>query len=144
MPCDMYLLSWVKHEITAVGGYRLPQKFLITFCVRHSWGEMYVGHGCLSVCPSLYSHSTAHGLASLVPKPQPGKPLPMSQESTFESLAIAGLFLFQSGTLTASVSCCHRRTNAADRDLRQWQLCDRQIVGKLRPSCDLFTISLCC
>ena len=22
-----------------------------TFCVRHSRGEMYIGHGCLCVCP---------------------------------------------------------------------------------------------
>ena len=40
---------------------------LITFCVRHSWGKMYIGYGCLCVClsmclsvwPSPHSHTTA-------------------------------------------------------------------------------------
>jgi len=27
--------------------------YIITFCVRHGRGEMYIGHDCLSVCLSL-------------------------------------------------------------------------------------------
>jgi len=30
--------------------------YIVTFCVRHSWGEMYVGHSCLSVCLSVPCH----------------------------------------------------------------------------------------
>jgi len=40
-----------------------PPSLFITFRVRHSRGEMYIGHGrlsvCLSVCPSPHSNTTA-------------------------------------------------------------------------------------
>jgi len=36
-PCLLSILSFLSSE----------HSVFITFCVRHSWGEMYSGHGCM-------------------------------------------------------------------------------------------------
>jgi len=62
----MQFLTFSKFEYTFAKTYHQTRQFgvlmsLITFRVRRSRGEMYIGHGrlCVFVCPSPHSHTTA-------------------------------------------------------------------------------------